>query len=37
MNDKSKTFNIKTDKESFMSYVNLLKETGKSDNLLFTK
>ena len=37
MDDKSKVFNVNTDKESFLSYVNVLKETGKSDNLLFTK
>lgn len=37
MHDKSKTFDIKTDEKSFLSYVDMLKETGKSDNLLFTK
>ncbi|PIA81387.1 hypothetical protein BFR04_14585 [Gaetbulibacter sp. 4G1] len=37
MDDKSKVFNLNTDKESFLSYVNVLKEKGKSDNLLFTK
>lgn len=37
MNDKSKSFDISNSKDAFLSYVNKLKDTGKSDNILFTK
>ncbi len=37
MNDTSKVFDINNNKDRFLSYINVLKETGKSDNLLFTK
>lgn len=37
MNDKSESFDISNSNEVFLSYVNKLKDTGKSDNILFTK
>ncbi len=37
MNNKSESFNIQNDRDRFLSYVDELKSTGKSDNILFTK
>lgn len=37
MNDRSKSFDITNDNETFLSYVNTLKSAGKSDNILFTQ
>jgi FkbM family methyltransferase len=37
MHDSSKIFNVKTEKERFLSFVDGLKKEGRCDNLLFTK
>ena len=37
MNDTSKSFDLGNGNEAFLSYVNTLKNAGKSDNILFTK
>ncbi|TGV02993.1 FkbM family methyltransferase [Flavivirga rizhaonensis] len=37
MNEKSKSFDINNNREEFFSYVNKLKEAGKSDNILFSE
>ncbi len=37
MNNPDKVFDVKTEGERFLSYVNELKQTGACDNLLFSK
>ncbi|MDO5969970.1 FkbM family methyltransferase [Flavivirga aquimarina] len=36
MNDRSKFFDITNDSDMFLSYINTLKDAGKSDDILFT-